>query len=52
MSVACVMRPDSSSSLGMYTIVPAGQGRIYTGEQGVHRVKPTHCGRSWLFGLS
>jgi hypothetical protein len=25
MSVACVMRPDSSSSLGMYAIVPAGQ---------------------------
>jgi hypothetical protein len=25
MSVACVMRPDRSSSLGMYTMVPVGK---------------------------
>jgi hypothetical protein len=40
MSVACVMRPDSSSSLGMYTIVPAGQQRRIGITQQKHHISP------------
>jgi hypothetical protein len=37
MSVAVVMRPVSSSSVGMYAIVPAGRSSITAAQQQVKR---------------